>query len=140
VGESGSFEIDFYQNDPIYLEFDLDDYVENIDLHGHVILDNDLHFDISWKWKSGSYTDPAYFKINENTNEANIQEINLYFTYQDLWGADVTLYGLAIYVCVEWYWHYNILYIWPVFSISGTLDLHLLLNGVWYYNVEDNWP
>lgn len=140
MGETGSFEIDLYQDDPVNLSFDLDDYSENIDLHGYVILDNDLHFDVSWKWQQGTYLEPAYFKINENTNDANLQEINLYFTYNDLWGADITLYGLGLYVCVEWYWHNAILYIWPVFSISGSLDLDLLLNGVWYYSVEDNWP
>jgi len=140
VGESGSFEIDFYQIDPLVLSFDLDDYSENIDLHGYVLLDNDLHFDVSWRWEQGGYLDPAYFKINENSNQANLQELNLYFTYNDLWGADITFEDLCLYVCVEWYWHNAILYIWPVFSISGDLDLHLLLNGNWYYNVEDNWP
>jgi hypothetical protein len=140
MGESAAFEIDFYQEEPIYLDFNLDDYVENIDLNGYVILNNDLHFDVSWKWQAGSFTDPAYFKINQNTNEYNLQEINLYFTYNDLWGADVTLYGLGLYICVEWYWQGGQLYIWPVFSITGNLDLDLLLNGVWHYNVEDNWP
>jgi len=139
MGDSGAFEIDFYQNEPLRLDFDLDDYSENIDFHGYVELDNDLHFDVSWKWESGSYADPAYFKINENTNQENIQEINLYFTYQDLWGAEITLYDLILYVSVEWYWDYGDLYIWPVFSPAiSSLDLHLLLNGVWYYNVEDN--
>ncbi len=141
MGDSGAFEIDFYQSEPIHLDFDLDDYNENIDLHGYVEIDNDLHFDVSWKWESGSYTDPAYFKINENSNQANVEEVNLYFAYQDNWGAEITLYNLTLYVSVEWYWDYGNLYIWPVFSpLISSLDLHLLLNGVWYYNVEDNWP
>jgi len=66
--------------------------------------------------------------------------VNLYFTYHDLWGANITLAGVGLYVCVEWYWQNMQLYIWPVFSITGDLTLNLLLNGVWYNHVEDNWP
>jgi hypothetical protein len=140
LAESGSFEIDFYQDENIQLDFDVGDEFEDFDLNGYIELKNDLHFDMSWKWKQGSYGDPAYFKINENTNEANLEEMNFYFTYKDQWGANVTLYNAGIYVCVEWYWQNLILYIWPVFNIYGQVDLHLLLNGIWYYNVEDNWP
>ena len=140
LGDSGSIELDFTQDDPIYLDFDLDGYVENIDFHGYVILNNELHFDASWDWRQGSYTDPAFFKVNQNSNTPNLQAVNLYFTYNDNWGANVTLTGLGLYVCVEWYWHNLQLFIWPVISISGSLDLHLLLDGVWYYNVEENWP
>lgn len=141
MGEEGSFEIDFYQNENIVLDFDLGDISDDIELNGYVELKNNLHFDISWKWQQGSSPqDPGYFKINENTNQPNIEEMNFYFTYLDQWGTDVTLYNAGIYVCVEWYWQNGFLYIWPVINIYGTLDLHLLLNGVWYYNVEDNWP
>ena len=141
MGDSGAFEIDFYQTEPIRLDFDLDDANENIDFHGYVEIDNDLHFDVSWNWEQGELTDPAYFKINENSNQANVEEVNLYFTYQDNWGAEITLYDLILYVSVEWYWYGGSLYIWPVFSpLISSLDLHLLLNGAWYYNVEDNWP
>ncbi len=140
LAESGSFEIDFYQDENIQLDFDIGDEYEDFDLNGYIELKNDLHFDMSWKWKQGSYGDPACFKINENTNEANLQEMNLYFTYKDKWGANVTLYNAGIYICVEWYWQNYILYIWPVINVYGNVDLHLLLNGNWYYNVEDNWP
>ncbi|UCD13135.1 MAG: hypothetical protein JSW60_06125, partial [Thermoplasmatales archaeon] len=140
MGESGGFEIDFYQDEDIKLDFDLGDENDDFDFNGYFELKNKLHFDMSWKWKQGSYGDPAYFKINENTNEANLKELNLYFTYKDQWGANVTLYNSGVYVCVEWYWQNSILYIWPVIKVYGTLDLHLLLNGKWYYNVEDNWP
>jgi len=136
MGESGAFEIDYYQNDPIRFDFDLDDISEDIDFHGYVELKNDLHFDMSWKWKQGEWGDHAYFKINENTNEANLKEINLYFTYKDDWGADVTLYDAGIYVCVEWCWYNGKLYTWPVINVYGTLDfwvkLSWLTNYDWY--------
>ena len=140
LGDQGSIDLDFIQDHPIVLDFNLDNATPNIDLHGSIILNSTLHYDMSWKWDQGSYTDPAYFKINENSNTPNIQAINLYFTYNDLWGTNVTLTGLALYVCVEWYWHDAHLYIWPVFSLTGDLTLDLLLNGVWYDHVEDNWP
>jgi len=140
LGESGNFEIDFYQDENIQLDFDLGDNNGTYDFNGYIELNNDLHYDMSWKWKQGNYNDPAYFRINENSNEANLEEINLYFSYQDNWGADITLQDAGIYVCVEWYWQNLILYIWPIIEIYGTVDLDLLLNGIWYYNVEDNWP
>ncbi|MFW6120446.1 MAG: hypothetical protein ACOC80_06045 [Petrotogales bacterium] len=140
TGKSGSFEIDFYQEENIYLDFALGENNPDFDLNGYVELKNDLHFDISWKWDEGNHSNPAYFKINENTNEANLKEINLNFIYKDEWGTNITLYDTGIYVCVEWYWQNGHLYIWPVIKVYGTVDLHLLLNGVWYYNVEDYWP
>jgi len=140
IGDEGAIELDFTQDHPVYLGFNLDDTVQNIDFHGYVILASTLHFDTSWKWEQGSYTDPAYFRINQNCNQPNIQALNLFFTYGNQWGANVTLTGVALYVCVEWYWQNSHLYIWPVFSITGDLTLNLLLNGVWYYHVEDNWP
>ena len=102
-------------------------------------MSNNPHFDLGWKWHQGEkYTDPGYFTINENNREANIKEINLYFTYLDQWGAEVSLSNPGIYVEIEWYWWNLILYIWPVIDVYGDWDLHLLLNGQWYYNVE-NW-
>ena len=71
------------------------------------------------------------------TSIKSINDINLYFTYQDTWGAEVNLANAGIYVCVDWYWYNLFLYIWPVIDIYGDLDLHLLLDGDWYYNVED---
>jgi len=136
MGETGAFEIDYSQNDPIHFEFSLDDFSEDINLSGHVDLNNDLHFDISWKWKQGEEGDPAYFKINENTNNPNLEEINLKFTYKDDWGANVTLNGVGMYVCIEWAWYNNHLYTWPVINVYGTLDfwvkLSWLTNYEWY--------
>lgn len=140
IGDSGALELDFTQDEPIVLGFNMDNDTDNIAFHGSIILSNTLHFDMSWKWAEGSYTDPAYFRINQNCSDPNIEAMNLYFTYHGLWGANVTLTGLSLYVCVEWYWQNLQLYIWPVFSVTGDLTLNLLLNGVWYEHVEDNWP
>ena len=107
------------------------------DLNGYVILSSNLHYDMSWKWKQGSsLEDPGYFKINEGTNEPNLKEIGLYFTYKDgsgvdRWGVDATLTNFALYICVEWYYD-NGFHIWPVIEVSGQLDLDLLLNYNWY--------
>ena len=137
-GDEGEFSIDFYQVGNVILDFDLGDISEAIELNGQVELRQDLHFDMSWKWEQGELSDPAYFKVNDGTNQPNIKEINFLFTYNDLWGADITLTNVGLYVCVEWYYTAGQWFIWPVFNIWGDLDLHLLLNGQWFYNVEDN--
>jgi len=138
TGQAGYVELDFHQDDPIRLDFNLDDQAEGVDFHGHVELTNNPHFDLIWDWKQGdSYDDPGYFKINENTNEEIIEEMYLYFTYQDMWGAETSLSNAGVYVCIEWYWYNLLLYIWPVIDVYGDVDLNLLLNGEWYYNVED---
>ena len=130
TGESGSLEFDFYQDDNIYLDFDLSQ--GDVVFYGDVELSNDLHWDISWKWQAGSYLDPAYFRINHNTNQPNIEEINLYFTYKDTWGADITLSNGGIYICLEWYWN-NWLYTWPVINVYGTLDFWVILDSLTNY-------
>ena len=138
MGESGSFDIEFNQPDDVRLDFDLDDYSEDFDLHGHAILSNNLNFDMSWKWKQGeNYLDPGYFKINENHNQPNLDALSIYFTYQDQYGADVTLTDAGIYVSCEWWRDGLIPYVWLVFDIYGELDFHLLWDETWYYNVED---
>jgi len=134
MGEEGSFEIDFYQDENIVLDFDLGNASDDIELNGLVELKNDLHFDMSWKWKQGEWGDHAYFKINENTNEANLEEMNLYFTYKDTWGAEITLHNAGLYVCLEWCWYNNKLYTWPVIEVYGTLDFWVLLD--WLTNYE----
>jgi hypothetical protein len=141
LGGSGAMNFDFIQEDPLELEFDIDNRSETFDLNGYVILPSNPHFDISWKWIQGEkYVDPGYFKINENSNQVSIEDVSLYIAYQDMWGADISLSNAGLYVSVEWYWENLRFYIWPVIDIYGELDLHLLLNGQWYYNVEDFIP
>lgn len=138
LGDDGRVMVDFEQDEPIRLDFDMSNDTTNYDLRGYVELPANPHFDMDWKWWQGeSATDPGYFKINEHTTQKSINDINLYFTYQDTWGAELNLANAGIYVCVDWYWYNLFLYIWPVIDIYGDLDLHLLLDGDWYYNVED---
>ena len=138
LGESGGFSIDLQQDDDVRIDLiHLDNYSGRLDLNGYVILSNNLHFDMSWKWKQGtSLEDPGYFKINEGTNQPNLKTIAFDFilkddSSQDRWGADVTLTNFAVYICVKWYYSMGFHY-WPIIQVSGTLDLDVLLNYNWY--------
>jgi hypothetical protein len=138
LGESGGFSIDLEQNEDMRIDFiHLDNISGRLDLNGYVVLSENLHYDMSWKWKQGeSLQDPGYFKINEGTNDPNLKEIGLDFVYKDessvdRWGADITLSNFAIYICVEWYWQ-NGFHIWPVIQVSGNLAFNALLNYDWY--------
>ncbi len=138
LGESGGFSIDLQQNADMRIDFiNLDNLSGRLDLNGYVILSQNLHYDMSWKWKQGeSLEDPGYFKINDGTNEPNLKEISLDFVYKDessvdRWGADITLSNFAVYICVEWYWQ-NGFHIWPVIQVSGNLAFNALLNYDWY--------
>jgi hypothetical protein len=127
MGESGSFIFDFYQEDNIYMDFDLSQ--GDVVLYGYIELANDLHWDIKWKWEQGeSESDPAYFKINEDTNEANIEQLHIYFTYKETWGAKATLTNGGVYVCIEWYWDGWRLVLHPVIEVYGTLDFWVILD------------
>ena len=139
IGETGGFSIDLQQNADVRIDLiNLDNASGLFDLNGYVILSSNLHYDMSWKWKQGSsLEDPGYFKINEGTNEPNLKEIGLYFTYkdgsgQDRWGVDATLTNFAVYICVKWYWQDGF-HIWPVIEVNGQLDLDVLLNYNWYH-------
>jgi len=138
LGESGGFSIDLNQNADMRIDFlNLNNYSGRLDLNGYVVLSDNLHYDMSWKWKQGdTMQDPGYFKINEGTNEPNLKEIGLYFVVKDdssidKWGADITLSNFAVYICVEWYWQ-NGFHIWPVIEVSGNLAFNALLNYDWY--------
>jgi hypothetical protein len=138
LGESGGFSVDLTQNADMRVDFiHLNNISGRLDLNGYVVLSDNLHYDMSWKWKQGeSLEDPGYFKINEGTNDPNLKEIGLDFVYKDessvdRWGADVTLSNFAIYICVEWYWQ-NGFHIWPVIQVGGNLAFNALLNYDWY--------
>ena len=138
LGESGGFSIDLQQDTDVRIDLiHLDNSSGRFDLNGYVILSNNLHYDMSWKWKQGeSLEDPGYFKINEGTNQPNLKEIGFDFIYkdesgQDQWGADITLTNFAVYICVEWYWQ-NGFHIWPVIQVNGQLNLDVLLDYDWY--------
>lgn len=142
LGETGGFSIDLVQDDDVRIDLiHLDNASGKLDMNGYVILSNNLHFDMSWKWKQGeSLEDPGYFKINEGTNQPNLKEIGFDFAVkdssnQDRWGADITLSNFALYVCVEWYWQ-NGFQIWRTIQVSGSLHFDAMLNYNWY-NI---WP
>jgi hypothetical protein len=142
LGESGGFSIDLAQNADVRIDLiHLDNFSGKLDLNGYVILSNNLHYDMSWKWKQGtSLADPGYFKINEGTNQPNLKEIGFDFIVKDdsgqnKWGADITLTNFALYVCVKWFYQGGF-QIWPVIQVSGLLSFDVLLNYNWY-NV---WP
>lgn len=148
MGDSGFFEIDFTQTDNVELTFNMDDYSDEFELNGYVILANNLHYDMSWDWKQGSSPqEPGFFKVNDNTNDPNIEEVNLYFThtpngYQTpQYGVNITISSLSFYLSCEWYKVQGqaLPYVWLQYAISGELDLHLLWAGDWYLNVEE-WP
>jgi hypothetical protein len=148
MGDSGYFEIDFAQTDNVLLSFNMDDNSDQFDLNGYVKIANNLHYDMSWDWKQGSsLQEPGYFKINDNTNDPNIEEVNLYFTstpdgYQTpQYGVNITISALSFYMSCEWYkvQGHVLPYVWLQYAISGDLDLHLLWDGDWYLNVEE-WP
>ena len=133
LGSQGCIVVDAYQDEPLHIDFDLGENIEGVDFNGYVTLPINPHFDVIWKWHQGaSPSDPGYFKINEYSNEISIDDMHVYATYQDAWGAEVTLQNAAIYVCVEWYWINLRLYLWPVIEYTGILDFDVLLNGEWY--------
>jgi hypothetical protein len=138
LGETGGFSIDLSQDDDVRIDLiHLDNASGRLDMNGYVILSNNLHFDMSWKWKQGeSLEDPGYFKINEGTNQPNLKEIGFDFALKDSsgvnkWGADITLTNFALYVCVEW-WYQGGFHFWRVIQVSGTLHFDALLNYNWY--------
>ena len=138
LGQSGGIEVDVYQDDPVTLNFDLDDNIQGLKLHGHVTLPSNPHFDVGWKWKKGDTPyDPGYFRINYYSNQISIKDLYLYVTYNDLWGAEASLSNVGIYFYTRWYWVNLLPYIWSEFAITGDIDVNLLLNGEWHYNVEN---
>jgi hypothetical protein len=142
-GNEASFEIDFYQTDPIILSFQLSDYIPDFpfDVFGSVTLSNNLHFDISWNWDQGlSLEDPGYFYINKDNNQPNIQTFQLDFTYtpdgynDPQYGVYITLSGLSIYFSLKWWKHPDGWWpsTWLEYSVSGSLDVDLLWEGSVY--------
>jgi hypothetical protein len=148
VGTAGLFEVEFNQDQNVELSFNMDDENDKYELNGYVILANNLHFDMSWNWEQGTApTDPGFFKINDNTNNPNIQEVNLYFTHTPdgettpQYGVNITISSLSFYLSCEWYKQpgHVLPNVWLQYAISGELDFHLLWAGDWYLNVEE-WP
>ena len=84
------------------------------------------------------------FTINENNDQSIIKDFDLYFTYQDKYGVDITFDNLEFYLDFEWWKGDRLLpYLWLDYEISADdFDIDLLWtdrNGdtEWYENVED---
>ena len=136
VGEQGGFDIDFYQTEATQIDFDLDELTENFNLHGFVIVSQNIHFDISWKWQQGASTsDYGFFTINDNTNQANILAISINASYQDRFGVDIQIVDASLYFKLKWYkepgqW---LPHAWLEYYVGGTIDhVYLLWEYQWH--------
>ena len=96
-----------------------------------MIINEDFHFDVKWKWGSS-----GYFKVNEDTNSANFDWIGLTVTYDPsasnnpLHGIELGGYNILVIIYLDW---------WPphwYVHISGNFYCHLLVDGTWHYNIE----
>ena len=145
IGESGKFSLDFNQDEPI--EIVIDDLLKNNtdwDISGGVIISQDFHFDIKWNWIKGTPQDPGYFKINEDTNDPNFNQIFLNITYKPegeskpQYGIEVGGEDILVIVWVEWWYNGNPIIPtvqWWV-EIAGDFYLDLLWKGIWHENVH----
>jgi hypothetical protein len=136
VGEQGGFDIDFYQAEATQIDFDLDELTENFNLHGFVIVSQNIHFDIGWKWRQGASTsDYGFFTINDNTNQANILAISINASYQDRFGVDIQIVDASLYFKLKWYkepgqW---LPHAWLEYYVGGTIDhVYLLWEYQWH--------
>ena len=145
VGKEGVFSLDFNQDEPI--ELILEDLFQNnsqITLGGGVIISDDFHFDIKWNWEEGTFTDPGYFKINEDTNDPNFDWIGIYFTYTPdgystpQYGVEIGGNDIGLIVWVNWYKKQGQVLPeveWYV-AIMGDFYADLLWSGDWYENIH----
>lgn len=147
MGEEGEVSFDFSQDEPIELVID-DLFQDNPtwNVGGGIIIDEDFHFDIKWKWIRGQQNgDRGYFKINEDTNSPNFDWIGFHIEYtpdgfdNPQYGIEVGGYNIGVIVFMEWYkdpnhWLPNI---WWYLFVQGNFYLHLMWEGDWYYNVDD---
>jgi hypothetical protein len=130
VGDEGGFEIDFFQEDPTTIDFDLSEVSDNFDFYGAVTVSENIHFDISWMWGES-----GHFYINDNTNDANILSIELYATIQDKFGIDIKITDVSLYFHLDWikdpdWWRP---YWWLEYYVGGDIDhIDLLWFETWY--------
>lgn len=136
VGESGDFQIDFYQAEPTQINFNLNEKIENFKFFGYVIVSQHIHFDVGWRWVQGaSSTDYGFFTINDNTNTANILAIQINATYKERFGVDIKILDASLYFKLKWYkepgqW---LPHAWLEYYVGGTIDhVYLLWEYQWY--------
>ncbi len=130
VGDEGGFEIDFYQEEPTTIDFDLTEVSENFDFYGAVTVSEHVHFDLGWTWGEA-----GHFYINDNTNDANILAIELYATYKDKFGIDIKITDASLYFHLDWikdpdWWRP---FWWLEYYVGGDIDhIDLLWYETWY--------
>lgn len=135
--KAGGFEIEFSQDEPLVLDFNLDNYSQNFGFNGYVELAQNIHFDMSWDFKEGTEQDRGYFYINKYTNEPNIEAVNIVVTYQNLFGVDILVEDIQLILSVEW-WKDGSTYDWSVYWYIGTLThVKILWNSVWYTLIQN---
>lgn len=146
IGQEGKFSLDFTQDEPI--EIIIDDLFENStiwDIGGGIIISEDFHFDVSWKWEQGmSYDDPGYFLINEDTNDPNFDLIFLNITYtpdgedEPQYGIEVGATDIIVIVYLKWWKGESMIFpqVWWYSYIVGDFYLDLLWNGYWHEDVH----
>jgi hypothetical protein len=144
IGDAGEFSLDFNQADPIELILD-DLFPSNPtwDLGGGIIISQDFHFDMKWKWEAGTLQDPGYFKINEDSNNPNFDWCGIWFTYtpdgytDPQFGIEIGGNNIGLIVWVRW-WDDGTpppAVSWWI-AISGNFYCHLLWKGTWYQNIH----
>jgi len=133
LGEKGSFWFQLNQRDDISYNFDLSGgkYV----LTGKIVVPGNLKIDLSWNWVQGEDEyHPGYIYINRETDQPLIKLFNLYFTYDNQYGVEITIENLCVYLNLQW-WRADTgkLYWWLDYEINGVFSLDLLWNGEWYH-------
>jgi len=145
VGKQGELSFDFTQNQPIVII--VDDLFQdnpNYKLSGGVSINQYFHFDIKWNWIKGDAQNPGYFKINEDTNQANFNWVFFNFTYtpdgytQPQYGIEVNGTSLLLIIsCTWWKVPGRILpYVQWWYYIGGDFYADLLWDGTWYDNIH----
>jgi hypothetical protein len=136
AGESGNFQIDFYQEEPTQLNFNLNENIENFKFYGYVVVSQDIHFDVGWNWVQGDNpSDCGFFTINDNTNQANILAIQINASYKDRFGVDIKIQNASLYFKLKWYkepgqW---LPHAWLEYYVGGIIDhAYLLWEYQWY--------
>lgn len=147
--QTGAFSIGVDQEDDLSLDFS--QFAQNstdFDLDGGITISDLIQIDFNWKFqqgtKDGGNVDPGVFTINENNDQSIIKDFDLYFTYQEKYGVDITFDNLEFYLDFEWWKGDRLLpYLWLDYEVSADdFDINLLWtdrNGdtEWYENVED---
>lgn len=132
LGQSGDIWFKLNQEKDVTYMFDVTG--GEYELQGEITLPGDLQFDLRWNWIQGEDEyHPGSIYINKQTADPLLKKFNLYFTYQDTYGVNVTIENVCVYLDLEWWKNDNgRLFWWLDYEITGDFDLDLLWNGEWH--------